>query len=381
MDIIQRKECVITGKKDLEHLYTFKNFPVHMGVTDKCIEEDLKFDMTFMISKGSGMIQLKELIPLDVLYVEEHYNSIGDMWQKHHREFAMFIKKFNPRSVFEIGGARGILEKVYNEEMQDPISWTILEPVPNPIDGCKASFIRNFFDENYDLKKEEFDVLVHSHLLEHIYEPDKFIAHISDSVEDGKIMCFSLPNLKVMLKKSYTNVLNFEHTYFLTEEYIEYLLSKYKFELLECSYFEEDHSIFFAFKKNSTIEIKNIKNDLYEENKNLYVNYINEHKALVNKYNKSICGINRPVYLFGAHVFTQYLINFGLNIESVVCVLDNDKLKQGKRLSGTSFIVNSPNILKKEKNKPIIILRAGVHSREIKKDILENINPNVEFLE
>nr|WP_207715354.1 methyltransferase domain-containing protein [Clostridium saccharoperbutylacetonicum] len=379
--IIQRDRCIVTEKKDLEHLYTFENFPIHMGVTDNSEYEDVKCDMIFMISKSSGMIQLKNLIPLDFLYTEEHYNSIGQMWEKHHKEFAEFIRKFNPKAVFEIGGARGILEKFYNENSEVFTPWTILEPVPNPIEGCRAHFVKNFFDKNYNLEEHSFDVLVHSHLLEHIYDPDEFIFNISSCLNDGKIMCFSVPNLKEILKRKYTNVLNFEHTYFLTKDYIEYLCNKHRLKLIEYQYFEEDHSIFFACIKDNCIKPIRLRKELYIENKLLYKQYITEHESIVSNYNKIIDETDRPIYIFGAHVFTQYIISFGLNIEKIVCILDNDSQKQGRRLSGTNLKVNSPIILKDVKESPIVILRAGVHSREIKRDILENINPNTVFLE
>ena len=62
------------------------------------------------------------------------------------------------------------------------------------------------------------------------------------------------------------------------------------------------------------------------------------------------------MFLFGAHVFAQYLIEFGLNIDRIVCLLDNDIKKQGKRLYGTSKIVKSPKILAGLDN-PIVILK------------------------
>ena len=87
----------------------------------------------------------------------------------------------------------------------------------------------------------------------------------------------------------------------------------------------------------------------------------------------------QSIYLFGAHVFAQYLIEFGLDTSRIVCLLDNDINKQGKRLYGTNMMVKSPKVLTDIKN-PIIILKAGVYDDEIKRDILENINKDVKFL-
>ena len=86
-----------------------------------------------------------------------------------------------------------------------------------------------------------------------------------------------------------------------------------------------------------------------------------------------------PVYLFGAHVFSQYLISFGLDTSKIICLLDNDRRKIGKRLYGTDLISMHPSILTDIKE-AIVILRAGTHNEEIKKDILENINSNIKFI-
>ena len=86
------------------------------------------------------------------------------------------------------------------------------------------------------------------------------------------------------------------------------------------------------------------------------------------------------LYLFGAHVFAQYLISFGLKTEKIICLLDNDSNKQGKRLYGTSLQVASPKILRGVTN-PVVILKAGVYNDEIKQQILGEINENVDFWE
>ena len=55
-------------------------------------------------------------------------------------------------------------------------------------------------------------------------------------------------------------------------------------------------------------------------------------------------------------------------------------MKQGNRLYGTSFIVESPNILNKY-TKPSVILKTASYNEEIKKDIIDNINNKVIFFE
>ena len=156
-------------------------------------------------------------------------------------------------------------------------------------------------------------------------------------------------------------------------------MSKHGFKLLAKEYFLEDHSIFYAVARDSSVTPIELPKYLYEENKKLYKDYVCYHKVLIEDLNDKIDSSNKPAYLFGAHVFAQYLIAFGLNTSRVISLLDNDPNKQGKRLYGTNLIVQSPRILK-EIIYPIVILKAGVFNNEIKEDILKNINPDVEFI-
>lgn len=368
---LERFQCVITGAIDLEPLHTFPDFPVFMGCLDQAADMDLKSEMTWLISKSSGLIQLKKLLPLEVLYPESHgAGAVGKLWEKHHSSFALFLSKFKPSSIFEIGGAHGILEKEFQK--YGNFSWTTLEPNPSPVEGCNAKFIKGFFDESFRYD-ESFDAVVHSHVFEHIYKPDDFMQHLAEFIAEGKRLIFSIPNMQVMLERKYTNCINFEHTVFLTEVYVEHLLAKHGFRLEAKEYFMDDHSIFYSAIRDISIVPTPLPDGLYEKNKKLYLDYINHHKELIVDLNEKIQAATQPVYLFGAHIFAQYLIEMGLETEKIVCLLDNDRNKQGKRLYGTNLKVESPQILSNV-IRPNIILKAGIYNKEISEDILANIN-------
>jgi 2-polyprenyl-3-methyl-5-hydroxy-6-metoxy-1,4-benzoquinol methylase len=348
-----------------------------MGCVNHPAEEDLVADQTWDICRNTGVLQLKHLIPLDVLYQAQHAGAVGQIWMTHHQAFAEFLSKFQPQSILELGGAHGILSMEY--KAFDIVPWTILEPNPAPIEGCDAHFIKGFFNNQFSTT-ENFQTVVHSHVFEHIYEPDQFMGHLADFVSEGNNLVFSLPNIQVMLERKYTNGLNFEHTVFLTEPYIEYLLAKHGFRLLAKKYFMDDHSIFYATVRDTSIEPAELPLGLYEKNRQLYLDYVQYHKSLIVELNAVVNSTEQPVYLFGAHVFSQYLIEFGLETDKIVCLLDNDPGKQGKRLYGSNLVVQSPKILKDVK-RPLVILKAGVYNTEIKEAILSDINDNVTFIE
>lgn len=378
MNVIERTRCVLSDQADLEPLHSFKDFPVFMGCMDQPPEDDLKADMSWWISRSSGLVQLKQLLPLNVLYPESHgAGAVGALWERHHRTFAQFVHKLAPRAVFEIGGAHGILEKEH--QAFGTVPWTIIEPNPSPVEGSQAHFIKGFFDEKF-VFDGPFDVVVHSHVFEHIYEPDRFMSHLAGFMPDGKSLVFSLPNMQVMMERKYTNCINFEHTVLLTEPYVEHLLAKHGFRLQAKEYFMDDHSIFYAAVRDSSVQPQVLSAGLYERNRQLYADYLAYHDSLISDLNVAMRETTSPIYLFGAHVFAQYLLAFGLDTSKIICLLDNDKKKQGRRLYGTNLTVKAPSCLRDVDN-PCVILKAGVYNDEIKADILNNINPNVRFLE
>ena len=377
MNYINRNNDIVFNNNDLEDLYIFKSFPVFMGCTQQDSSKDILSDMSWKISSESGMIQLNPLLPLDVVYSAEHGSgTTGKIWDEHHTSFSNFIYKFKPKTILEIGGLHGILAKKYLE-LDNNINWTMVEPNPTVDPNLPIKVIKKLFDDKF-ISDNKFEAVIHSHVLEHIYNPNEFISHKSSFMNDGDLLIFTLPNMKAMLENNYTNCLNFEHTTYITEPYIEYFLNKHNFKLVEKQYFKKDHSIFYCAKKTNNI-LANLPNELYKKNKTTFQKYINSHLNDVNKINKIINKTNLPVYLFGAHVFSQYLISFGLNVSKIEYLLDNDVKKENKRLYGTSLISKNPKILK-DIPEAIVILRAAGYNDEIKNDILTNINSNIIFI-
>jgi 2-polyprenyl-3-methyl-5-hydroxy-6-metoxy-1,4-benzoquinol methylase len=380
MKLTERYNDVISNEKDLVDLYKINSFPVSMSCTTDDFKNDIFADMNWQISKSSGAIQLNPLIPLEIVYKEEHGSGcVGNLWNEHHKAFAKFILEFSPKKVLEIGGLHGILSKFYHE-YDDNVDWNIIEPNPNPVQGVKAKFIKGYFDENFKINKK-IDTIIHSHVLEHAYDPQKFLSQISNFLLDGQYLLFSVPNIEIMIKKKYTNALNFEHTYYLTEAYTKYLLNRNNFHLVKTQYFKDDHSIFYAYVRDSNVEKISLPKGLFNYNKKVFHEYIDSFKELVTKINLQLKNKkkNSKRYLFGGHVFSQYLINFGLDTSKIECILDNDIRKHGKRLYGTNLKVYSPKIIK-DISDPIIIVQAGAYNNEIKKDIYENINSKAIFI-
>ncbi|WP_341765468.1 hypothetical protein [Campylobacter volucris] len=159
---------------------------------------------------------------------------------------------------------------------------------------------------------------------------------------------------------------------------MDYLLNRNQFKIIEKKYFTE-HSIFYCCKKDISIDRNKLvlKNEYYE-NKKLFENMQKFYKDKIIDLNSKMKDYDE-VYLFGAHIFSQYLLYRGLNTDNICGILDNNINKHNKRLYGTNLQVYSPSILTNKKNKVLVILNAGIYNDEIKKQLIR-INKNLEII-
>lgn len=373
MEVTSRLYSIITGNNNLEFLYQLKKFPVFMGCTSESEEKDLFADMTWVIDKDSGMIQLRDLLPLEVVYSGYHSEALGSMWTRHHAAFGSFVKKYSKGDILEIGGGNGALALDYTKDSSQ--KWTIIEAQPLFSGNDKIKVITGFFDESFDSQKEDVSVntIIHSHLIEHIIDPNIILKSIWKILPVGGRHLFSIPNLEVWLQKK-NNALNFEHTLFLTETIMDYLLMKNNFKVIHKEYFEE-HSIFYETETSEdNIEALSVPNE-YVEYKKIYLDMISYYESEVTRLNHLIDECKGSVFLFGAHIFSQFLINMGLNLDKVRAVLDNSEIKQGKRLYGTSLYVKSPLSIVGI-DEAYVILKVGEYQQEIKQQLI-SLNNNV----
>ena len=186
-----------------------------------------------------------------------------------------------------------------------------------------------------------------------------------------------MPDLKHWLNNKFPNTLNFEHTFYLTENLCDEILANTGFKLISKKYFGNRHSIFYNVKKDK--KVSKLYSNNYFTNKNSFLDFIEFYKNDVRDINQKLENYDHEIYLFGAHIFSQYLLAFGLNQNKIKKIVDNDVAKQGMRLYGTNLFVDSPKILCND-TKPLLILRAGAYNDEIKKQIIEQINPNTQII-
>jgi hypothetical protein len=369
MKLIKRDKCLLKQKNGIDELFCFNEFPIYMGCVETDVSDDIFLDMKWGVSTHTGLVQLMELIPIEILYSKHHNPGItGKTWEDHHFKFSELIKTTHFKNSLEIGGATGTLFKHFLKTDEN-FKWNVLEPSGVfKIQDDRVVVINDYF-ENFS-PEIKYDVVIHSHVLEHIYEPMSFVKKIGDILIDGGYQYISIPNMRDWLLKGYTNTLMFEHTYYIDEYVLEFILNNNGF-IIEEKIINE-HSIMVKAKKVNQVIVCDSN---FEYSKEIFENY---YQKLLLDVNTTISKIkDQSVYLFGAHIFSQMFIKMGLGENKIISILDNNPEKQGKRLYGTKLLVNSPQILK-DIESPIVIVRAGAYTKEIVSDIID-INPSVVF--
>ncbi len=376
--MITRKYSILDQTSELEHLHTFKNVPASMACTSQNESQDVSMDQVWDICKNTGMIQLRNLFPLDVVYKFAHNDAVGIDWEIHNKRFMELIHDTGVKNILEIGSGSGKLGKLFLSKSDG--QWTGLEPNHDYAEVDIPNFIhsREWFDDQYKFN-EQYDAVVHSNVFEHTYDPIQFLKNVHSEMSDNALHIFSIPNLYKSLDEKFTNQLNFEHTAFLTEEIVDILLKQTGFNIVTKHYNKGLPAIFYVCKKVQP-QVVTFPKTIYDKNKKVFFNFVEFYKQEIDRLNKKINEFDGEVYLFGAHIFSQFLIYNGLNIDRIKCILDNSTMKQNNRLYGTDFIVNSPKILEGQTN-IAVILKAAQYNTEIKEDIISNINSNVIFWE
>ena len=382
-----RVNCTICGHNELDDVFQIKDFPVFMGATTKTPDKYVFNDLNYCKCNKCNNLQIKKLIPLDVLYQDNHnVDVVGKTWEEHNNEFAKFISKHKPRIVMEIGSPSAkIFKKIQNEEWLT--KWYSIEPNPNKTTDLndKFSIVDTFIDDTFKLEKYNImlpNAVVMSHVFEHFYEPNKILNYLYELLNLGTDIFISIPNMTYIAKNKLMPPcgLHFEHSYYIDLENIKFILHQMGFMIAE-SYNFKNHSIFIRATKIETRNIISVDENLKKNNYKILSQFnetIQNCKEIVKTANDKIKGFNGEIYLYGSHFPAQLLYLLGLEINNIIGCLDQSESKIGKTLYGTNLKVYHPKVLK-NKGESLVICHMGPYTNEIKNTILD-INNKVIFI-
>ena len=153
LELIKRYSCVLCESNFLRSYKNLTKFPIYMGVTERPISDDIYMDQKWAVCQDCFCLQLVELVPLEVLYSQNHsVEAVGNIWQTHHKEFAKTLIKDPPTSVCEIGGSHGYLAKQIIGFLPD-VKYLMIEPDPTILDE-RIKIVKGYFEDNPKIVKD-----------------------------------------------------------------------------------------------------------------------------------------------------------------------------------------------------------------------------------
>jgi len=354
--------------------------PIYMGCVDPKISvaEDIFWPMEWGVKENSLFGVLNPPSPQEI-YKLQHNDSVGEIWKSHHIEFAKFLStEIQHGKILEIGSATGKLNNLFYSLHKGPdVIWDTIEPNPvgheNLIGGGRH--IDGWFPE--DCAETDYDAIVHSHVIEHVENPIEFLKEMNQKLRiDGKLI-FSWPNMRAMLLNSDLNILMFEHLNYLSFNEMISLLEYTGFKLKKDLNYSS-HSIFIAATKvrESDTRQQYQSKVTNEELKLFGKNYGEGLSKIISNFNETLKNSKSRNYIFGAHIFSQYLFANGLNLDLISGCFDNSDKKHNKRLYGWEISVHKPEREILSRKEPMtILLPMGSYEGEIIRQLEPNLHP------
>lgn len=349
-----RDRCVICFCT-LKHFHPPVRTALSMGTTNSPSTDDVFIDAIWATCYECGCIQLTTLVDPKLLYSNSHNpGTVGLTWNKHHTEFSKFVmSEWKGTDIAEIGASTLHLYKLLSAHKS--LNYTVIDPSMKPT--SEVTVIPELFT-NVDVYNKKFSTIIHSHTVEHFYDPISDLISMKYMLVTGGKIIMSVPLTHVQLEHHHLNALNLEHTYSINLNILLHMLDDAGLSAIKIERFN-DYCVFVsAVRKSST---------------GTYESHIKNIKSTV----KQINDYGKPIYMFGAHVFSQTLINAGVTCP-IIAVLDDDVHKIGHRLYGTDVMVQSPTILANVIH-PVVLVRAAQYTNEIVGRI-NDINPTTTFI-
>jgi len=351
--------------------------PTYIGTEIASSNHDTFHPMEWGCRESDGLFGVTSHPSLDTIYLKNHNDLVGETWRDHNDEFSNFVYKNMVGDVLEIGSGNGVLSKTVFNKAKGNLAWHSIEP--NPLSENISGFhIDGWFPHDVP-ETLKFNTIVNSHVVEHQPSPIDFVSAKAGMLSDGGRLIMSWPNMRSMATSLDLNFLMFEHLTYLPEEELIAICEHMGFVLVDKRHFG-DHSIFVAFEL-----VRDQTNDSYESlvSEEEFAGIANEYLIYLDSFSKEANSFFKETpnenFIFGAHVFAQYLIFNGLDTNNIRAILDNNKSKVGQRLYGTELSVMSPEEL--STSIPVdILLPMGSYEDEVLSQLKDMLAPGSRIL-
>jgi 2-polyprenyl-3-methyl-5-hydroxy-6-metoxy-1,4-benzoquinol methylase len=364
------KKCHFCTSEKLYQVASVESAPGFLGCTHQAASNDLFLSFNIHVCPCCGLIQT-DAQATESIYEVLHSEALGPTWGMHHDELARFIDEHisSQSSVLEIGSSA---QPISRRLSKTPKKVFYIDPIKEPPFQLNQNeqYLSGFFPQVHP--DEKVDVIIASHVFEHIPQTDAFIRAIQSSLKRGGLFFISIPQFETWFARSYFNAISAEHVTYAFPYQLQFLAEQHHLSLkLEL---HREHSLFALFshgiKEESLIIFDPLKNIA------LLKKWVEEFNSMTRLKNE--IPVNQPIYIAGASHLSQYFLLCNQAL-SVAGVLDNASRKWGARLYGTK--VNAfPFSELMNHSQPTVILTPSPYAPEMR-DQIRRLNPQAGIIE
>jgi 2-polyprenyl-3-methyl-5-hydroxy-6-metoxy-1,4-benzoquinol methylase len=378
MSILENRECPVCNSENKEIVFT-QTFNDILGISLD------KFEQNITICKDCGMIYASPFVVdeelnnyyshmsnyehshTDVGYSEEDIN-------KSKRQFKYIKSKLNNhKSLLDIGCAIGYTLSLFKN---DGFSTLGLEPSAKNKKIAKDRYdvdVETRFLDKDGLDGKVFDVVILSHVAEHLKHPMDIFKNIRTILSEDGLIFIETPDIDYFNEQDLYQF-SFEHINYFNTNSTKNLLQRAGFELVDSNVFYNDKSTapFYPTlgtlwkKSDDKFEVENC----YEKNKETIQKYIdlieNFRGRLMTKVD-DIINNNKNIAIWAAGTLTSQLISqTNLAKGDIKAIFDNDSKKDGLKME--NITINKPTLSSdyfKERNINAIVIGSWSSQDEI----------------
>lgn len=383
--IQMRTNCVICNADKFCDIYTFVDYPLLFSPAKHPVALDEHASLDFVGCVACGCVQLRGLINPAKLYENSIYITYNTpTWSRHHELFANFIIANNENATpkfLEIGGSTAVLAKHILHRLPET-DYTIMDMCSIPPSFGDNTTIKYAQGNCEEYEYDAGQVLIMSHVFEHLYEPRHFIEKISRNVNE---IFVSIPDMLALLKSGDNAIINIEHTFFCDTTYIIHLFKQFDYVCRQIYEFD-GNSVFYYFVKdlcipetiaddNNSYALK-ITNNVYllDTIKNYFVEREQKIRSIsINTPNCFIC----PSGHYGQLTYNYLNV---INKKKVMGFLDSDIMKIGSRVYGTNLQTYAKSHIQRYAREITVIIVSERFRKEIREELFK-LNSGIRFID
>lgn len=299
-----------------------------------------------------------------------------DEVKKQKKLVSKFIKKDS--KILQIGSSDGYTLSEFKTKNNHT---TGIEP---SISSCKFAkknynidtIIRGTFENSYK-KIKIYDLIILTHVLEHIYNPCKMLKILNTKLDKNGFILLEVPYLTSQKYLPF-GYFTFEHLNYFDEHSIKKLILKSGYELVGKIYIDLNHKLYpiqrMLIKKSSKILVTSKKQNnigIAKKNSGIIKSFEKKEKKIFNKMLKKINKItnNKKFSVWGAGIHSSFLLFYNPKlIYKINFFVDSDKKKWNKNFFGKKIL--PPKFFLK-KNKEEFLVTSTISEQQINKFLLK----------